>query len=110
MAIKATIHKVTLEIANLDRQLYRDCEATIARHPSETDERMLIRLLAFALEVPPNDDRGALEFGKDMWEPDEPPLVQKDLTGQLEHWIEVGQPEDKRLLRASSRAKLVSVY
>jgi uncharacterized protein YaeQ len=110
MAIKATIHKAALEIADLDRQLYSDHELTIARHPSETDERMLIRLLAFALNVPADEDRGALEFGKDMWEPDEPALWQKDLTGQLEHWIEIGQPDEKRLLRASSRARRVSVY
>ena len=110
MALKATIYKVVLEISDLDRQLYGDHELTIARHPSETDERMLVRVLAFALNVPPNTDRGALEFGKDMWEADEPALCRKDLTGQLEHWIEVGQPEAKRMVRASSRAGRASVY
>ena len=110
MALKATIYKVVLEISDLDRQLYGDHELTIARHPSETDERMLVRVLAFALNVPPNTDRGALEFGKDMWEADEPALCRKDLTGQLEHWIEVGQPEAKRLVRAGSRAGKVTVY
>ena len=104
MALKAIIHKASLEISDLDRQLYADHAFTIARHPSETDERMMIRILAFALNVPPNEDRGSLEFAKDMWEPDEPALWQKDLTGRIEHWIEVGQPDEKRILRASSNA------
>jgi uncharacterized protein YaeQ len=82
----------------------------LARHPSETDERMLIRLLAFALNVPADNDHGALEFAKDMWDIDEPSLWQKDFTGQILHWIEVGQPDEKRLLRASSRVGRVSVY
>ena len=110
MAIKATIYKVTLQLADMDRQHYGDYEATLARHPSETDERMLVRLLAFALNVPKNTDHGALEFAKDMWEPDEPSLWQKNLTGQLEQWIEIGQPDEKRLLRASGRSRRVSVY
>jgi uncharacterized protein YaeQ len=110
MAIKATIYKASLEISDLDRQLYSDHEITMARHPSETDERMMIRLLAFALNVPAKQDRGMLEFGKDMWDPDEPALWQKDLTGQIEHWIEIGQPEEKRMLRVSARAGRVSVY
>jgi uncharacterized protein YaeQ len=110
MAIKATIHKIKLELADLDRQLYLDHELTVARHPSETDERMMIRLLAFALNAPANNDGGALEFAKDMWDPDEPALWQKDLTGQLVHWVEVGQPDEKRILRASARNDRVSVY
>ncbi len=110
MAIKATIYKVGLQLADMDRQIYRDHELTIARHPSETDERLLIRLLAFALSLPASDDGGALGFAKDMWDPEEPALWQKDLTGQTLHWIEVGQPEEKRLLQASSRAGRVSVY
>jgi uncharacterized protein YaeQ len=110
MAIKATIYKASLEISDLDRQLYSDHEMTIARHPSETDERMMIRLLAFALNVPANRDRGDLEFGKDIWDPDEPALWQKDLTGQIEHWIEIGQPDEKQMLRVAARAGRVSIY
>ena len=83
---------------------------TLARHPSETDERMMVRLLAFALNVPADDHDGTLEFAKGMWEPDEPELWQKDLTGRLVHWIEVGQPEERRLVKASGRADRVSVY
>jgi len=110
MAIKATIHKACIQLANMDRNLYEDYNITIARHPSETDERMLIRILAFALNAPPNSDNGALEFAKDMWDVDEPSLWQKDLTGEITHWIEVGQPDEKRLLRMAARTGRVSVY
>lgn len=110
MAIKATIYKATLDLSDLDRQLYSDHELTLARHPSETDERMMVRLLAFALNVPANNDLGDLEFGKDMWAPEEPALWQKDLTGQLVHWIEVGQPDEKQIMRVCARASRVSVY
>ena len=110
MAIKATIYKAAIQLADMDRHHYGDYEVTLARHPSETDERLLIRLLAFALRVPKTNDLGALEFAKDMWEPDEPSLWQKNLTGQLEQWIEVGQPDEKRLMRASGRSRQVCVY
>ncbi len=110
MAIKATIYKARLQLADIDRNLYGDYDLMIARHPSETDERMLIRLLAFALSATSSNDQGTLEFAKDMWDADEPSLWEKDLTGQLQHWIEVGQPEEKRLMRASSRAARVIVY
>jgi uncharacterized protein YaeQ len=99
-----------LHIADIDRGLYADHPLTLARHPSENDERMMIRLLAFALNVPASDDAGALEFAKGMWDPDEPELWQKDLTGRLLHWIEVGQPEERRLVKASGRADRVSVF
>lgn len=110
MALKATIYKATVQLSDIDRGVYGDYPITLARHPSETDERMLIRLLAFALNVPADSDHGALEFAKDMWEADEPSLWQKDFTGRLLHWIEVGQPDEKRLLRAVARVDRVSVY
>ncbi len=110
MALKATIYKANVQLADMDRHVYVDHALTLARHPSETDERMMIRLLAFALNAPVNNDHGALEFAKDLWDTDEPGLWQKDLTGQIEHWIDVGQPDDKRLMRASSRSGRVSVY
>ena len=110
MALKATIYKANLQIADMDRQVYVDHAVTIARHPSETDERMMIRLLALALNLPANTDHGALELAKDLWDVDEPALWQKDLTGQIVQWIDVGQPDDKRLIRASGRAERVSVY
>ncbi len=110
VAQKATVCKAELQIADIDRSLYADHLVTLARHPSETDERMMIRLLAFALNVPADDRGGALEFAKGMWEPEEAELWQKDLTGRLLHWIEVGQPEERRLVKASGRADRVSVY
>jgi uncharacterized protein YaeQ len=109
MAIKATIFKANLQIADMDRNIYVDHAVTIARHPSETDERMMIRLLALALNLPADADHGGLELAKDLWETDEPALWRKDLTGEIKHWIDVGQPDDKRLLRASGRADRVSV-
>ena len=108
MALKATIYKATVQLSDIDRGVYGDYPITLARHPSETDERMLIRLLAFALNVPADSDHGALEFAKDMWEADEPSLWQKDFTGRLLHWIEVGQPDEKRLLRAVARVDRVA--
>ena len=109
MALKATIFKASLQIADMDRGLYADHGVTIARHPSETDERMMVRLLALALHVPADTTQGMLEFGKGLWDPDEPDLWHKDLTGQVVHWIEVGQPDDKRLMKASGRAGRVTV-
>lgn len=110
MALKATIYKAELQLSDIDRSVYGDYPITIARHPSETDERLMIRLLAFALNVPADSDHGSLEFAKDLWEADEPGLWQKDFTGRLVHWIEVGQPDDKRLMRVCARVDRVSVY
>jgi uncharacterized protein YaeQ len=110
MALKSTIYKANLQIADMDRNVYGDHGVTIARHPSETDERMMIRLLAFALNVPADDHNGALDFAKDLWDTDEPALWQKDLTDQIVQWIDVGQPDEKRMMRASPRAERVAVY
>ena len=110
MALKATVCKAALQIADIDRGLYADHQLTLARHPSETDERMMIRLLAFALNVPADDTAGRLEPAKGMWDPDEPELWRKDLTGRIVDWIEVGQPEERRLAKASGRAERVAVY
>jgi uncharacterized protein YaeQ len=110
MAIKATIYKIQAELADMDRNLYGDYSITIAAHSSETEERMLVRFLAFMLNVPENNDLGDLEFSKGISENDEPSLWQRDLTGQIEHWIDLGQPDDRRLIRACGRSKRVSVY
>jgi uncharacterized protein YaeQ len=109
MALKATIFKANLQIADMDRSVYADHALTIARHPSETDERMMMRVFAFALNVPADDHRGALALAKGLSDTDEPDLWQHDLTGQLVHWVEVGQPDERRLLKASGRAERVSV-
>jgi uncharacterized protein YaeQ len=110
MALKATIYKIQAELADMDRNLYGDYSLTIAAHPSETEERMMLRFLAFALNVPADNDRGELEFGRDICDTEGPSLCQKDLTGQIEHWIELGQPDDRRLLKASGRSRFVTVY
>ena len=104
MALSSTICKATLQIADTDRNYYADHALTIARHPSETDERMMMRLLAFALNAHEH-----LAFGRGL-STDEPDLWQKDLTGAIVHWIEVGQPDEKSLLRACGRAERVTVY
>lgn len=110
MALKATIYKAQVQLADMDRNIYGDHNLTIARHPSETDERMMIRLLAFALNVPADDHHGHLEFAKDLWDTDEPSLWQKDLTGQIVQWIDLGQPDDKRVMKSAPRAERVAVY
>jgi len=110
MALKATIYKANLQIADMDRNVYGDHGITIARHPSETDERMMMRVLAYALNVPSDNHNGTLEFAKSLWDTDEPDLWQKDLTGEIVHWIDVGQPDDKRMMKSSPRAGRVTVF
>lgn len=109
MALKATIFKARLQLADMDRGVYADHQLTLARHPSETDERMMVRLLVYALNAPADADHGALEFAKGLWDPDEPELWLRDLTGQIVHWIEIGQPDERRLMKASGRAGRVTV-
>lgn len=105
MALKATIFKADLQVADMDRHYYADHALTIARHPSETDERMMMRVLAFALHA-----NEALAFGKGLSSEDEPDLWQKDLTGAIDLWIEVGQPDEKRILKACGRSSRVVIY
>jgi uncharacterized protein YaeQ len=104
MALKSTIFKAELQIADLDRNYYQTHALTIARHPSETDERMMVRLLAFAMHA---DE--ALSFGKGLSSEDEPDLWAKDLTGAIDLWIEVGLPEERRIRRACGRSRQVAV-
>ncbi|PFH08953.1 uncharacterized protein YaeQ [Collimonas sp. PA-H2] len=105
MALKATIFKADLQIADMDRHYYQEHALTLARHPSETDERMMVRLLAFARHA-----SAALVFGKGLSDAEEPDLWAKDLTGAIDLWIEVGQPDEKRILKACGRAAQVVVY
>lgn len=105
MAIKATICKAAVQIADMDRGYYQDHVLTIARHPSETDERMMVRLLAYALHA-----SETLLFGRGISTDDEPDIWQKDLTGAIESWIEVGLPDEKRVRKACGRADQVYVY
>jgi uncharacterized protein YaeQ len=104
MAIKATVFKAALQIADMDRHYFGEHSLTLARHPSETDERMMVRLLAFALYA-----GDALIFANGMSSDEEPDLWQKDLTGSIELWIEVGLPDERAIRRASGRSDKVVV-
>ena len=111
MALNATIYKATLQIADMDRNYYHDHALTLARHPSETDERLMVRLVAFARHASERLSfaQGRLGAGQKT-EADEPDLWQKDLTGAVELWIEVGLPDEKFIRKACNRAKHVIVY
>lgn len=104
MALKATIYKADLNIADMDRHYYADHALTIARHPSETDERMMVRLLAYALNA-----QEGMAFTRGLFEVDEPDLWVKDLTGEIKLWIELGQPDETRIRKACNRADRVIV-
>lgn len=104
MALKSTIYKAELQITDLDRNYYQNHALTIARHPSETDERMMVRVVAFAFNA--SED---LVFAKGLSSEEEPDLWRKDLTGSILQWIEVGQPDEKRVRRACGRADQVLV-
>jgi len=105
MALKAAIFKAAVQVSDTDRNYYASHALTLARHPSETDERMMMRLLAFALHA-----HDALQFGKGLSTDDEPDLWRKDLTGAIDLWIDIGQPDEKRLRKACGRAAQVVVY
>lgn len=105
MALKSIIYKADLNISDMDRGYYTDHSLTIARHPSETDERMMIRVLAFAIHAAER-----LEFGKGISDTEEPDLWEKDYTDAIQLWVEVGQPDDRRLLKACGRSEKVIVY
>lgn len=110
MAIKSTIYKATLQLSDMDRQVYGEHALTLALHPSETEERLMCRLLAFALHVPGDDLRGGLQAARGLADVDEPDLWQRDLTDQVVQWIEVGQPDERRLARAAAKAERAVLY
>ena len=105
MALNATIFRAALQISDMDRGYYHEHALTVARHPSETDERMMVRLLAYACHA-----SEALAFGRGLSADDEPDLWEKDLTGAIETWIDVGQPDEKRIRKACGRATRVYIY
>ena len=106
MALSATIFKIDLNIADMDRNYYADHRLVIARHPSETDERMMVRVLAFACHA-----SDSLQFTRGLSsDEDEPDIWDKDLTGNIETWIDVGQPDPKRVRKACGRARRVFIY
>jgi len=104
MALNSTTYKAELAISDMDRHYYATHVLTVARHPSETEERLMVRLLAFALFA---DER--LAFGKGISSDDEPDLWRKDLTGEIIEWIDLGQPDEGRIRKACGRARQVVV-
>jgi uncharacterized protein YaeQ len=104
MALKSTIYKIDLQIADMDRHYYANHNLTLARHPSETDERLMVRLTAFMLYA-----NEALTFGKGLSDDEEPDLWQKDLTGAIELWIDVGLPDEREIRKACGRSAQVVV-
>lgn len=104
MAIKSTIYKIDLQVSDLDRNYYQAHSLTLAKHPSETDERVMVRLLGFALYA-----NEALIFGKGLSDDEEPDLWQKDLTGAIELWMDVGLPTEKDIRKACGRSRQVVV-
>ncbi len=104
MAPKATVIKAELQVTDLDRHYYASHNLILAQHPSETEERLMVRLLAFALHA---DER--LEFGRGLSDEEEPALWRRDYTGEIEQWIELGQPDESRIRKACGRAQQVVV-
>ena len=105
MALKATVFKVNLQIADMDRGYYQDHQLTLAQHPSETDGRMMVRLLAFIINA-----SATLAFSKGLCVDDEPELWDKALSGEIDLWVEFGQADEKWLRKASGRAKAVQLF
>lgn len=104
MALKATIYKAELTISDMDRHYYQSHSLTLAQHPSETDERLMVRLLMFALYA-----SEFLSFTKGLSSEEEPDLWQKSLSDEIELWLDLGEPSDKRLRQACGRAKQVVI-
>ncbi len=104
MALTATIRKAELQISDMDRGYYATHNLTLAQHPSENDERLMVRLLAFALNA---EDR--LEFGRGLSTDDEPDLWHRDYTRDILQWIDLGQPDESRIRKACNRSRQVQV-
>ncbi len=105
MAQKSTIYKVELSVSDMDRHYYETHKLTVAKHPSETDERMMVRILAFALNA-----HEQLELTKGLSTDDEPDIWQKSLSGELELWIALGLPSEKIVRQSCAKAKNVIIY
>ena len=114
MATKSTIFKANVQIADIDHSYYADHALTLARHPSETDERMMVRLVALALNAYQLQSvlggDGTLACGAGLSNPDDPDVYLRDFTGRKRVWIEVGQPEEKPITTACGKADEVHVY
>jgi uncharacterized protein YaeQ len=104
MALKATVYRAEIEIADIDRGYYQTHTLTLARHPSETEERLMVRILAFVMHAHPR-----LEFGRGLSTEDEPDLWIRDDTGAVDLWLDVGLPDERRLRRAAGRSRAVAL-
>lgn len=104
MALTATIRKAELQISDMDRGYYATHALTLAQHPSETDERLMVRLLAFSINA---GDR--LEFGRGLSTEEEPDLWEHDYTGDIVQWIDLGHPDESRIRKACNRSQRVQV-
>ncbi len=105
MAQKATIYKVELSVSDMDRHYYETHKLTVAKHPSETDERLMVRILAFALNA-----REQLEFTRGISTDDEPDIWQKNLSGELELWVALGLPSEKIVRQSCGKSNEVIIY
>jgi uncharacterized protein YaeQ len=105
VALTATIYSFGIELADSDRQVYESLALRVARHPSETEEYLLTRVLAYALEF-----TEGIEFSRGLSEPDAPAIAVRDLTGAIRSWIDIGTPDAGRLHRAGKTAPRVAVY
>lgn len=105
MAQNATIYKVELSVSDMDRQYYETHKLTVARHPSETDERLMVRIVAFALNAHEH-----LEMTKGLSTDDEPDIWQKSLSGELDVWVALGLPSNKVIRQSCSKADKVVIY
>ena len=104
MAPKATVLKAELQVSDMDRHVYGTFPLTVAQHPSETEQRVMVRILAFALHA---DER--LEFGRGLSNEEEADLWRRDYTGDIEQWIDLGHPDESRVKKACGRAREVIV-
>nr|WP_067522146.1 YaeQ family protein [Endozoicomonas ascidiicola] len=105
MALKATIYKAAINIADMNRHYYADHDLTLAQHPSENAERAMLRVLVWALHA-----KSELSFTRGISTDDEPDIWEKNLSGEIETWIELGQPDEKRIRKACGRARKVCIY
>ena len=105
MALSSTIYTFDIQLSDVDRHVYESLSVRVARHPSETEEYLVTRVLAYCLEY-----TEGIAFSKGLADPDEPALAVRDLTGALRCWIEIGAPDAARLHRASKAAPRVVVY
>lgn len=105
MALTATIHNFDVELSDTDRHVYETLALRVARHPSESEEYLVARVIAYLLEY-----TEGIEFSRGVSTPDEPPIAVRDLTGTLKAWIDIGTPDAGRLHKASKLAARVAVY